>query len=369
MPTAIRANSSTPDLSLYIPPITKLRRLAAPLTSAVDVAVRRWQHSPAEEAPAPAAIYLPEEIDRITGISDFSTRDYELARLQARQRRFAPTYLCELEDVVVSQGDVFKGAFKRMVHGEGSRRLAIRIDDEIENAGVLCSTWLGRRYFGHWLAEDFADKVNSIDLAPPSEIDRPQTQHQADYDALFGLRRRTVPMTCRIRRATLVQTDLGSRFRVEAWQRITQRIGELYPSRPHLGCMLWRGDSGQKRVLVNEAEIAEFLRRRGFRVLDPQALSLDELLAQLSGSRLIVGVEGSQLAHGFHCLAAPGAMVVLQPPHRFGCTDKDRCDRKGLRYAFSIGTRVGDDFRIELDSLEKVLDRTLAELERPSPLH
>jgi hypothetical protein len=349
-------------MSLHLPPLSKLRRLASPVARAADVAVRTWQHSPAEEASSPGAIFLPEELGRITGISAHSNPDFETARLHPRLRRFAPTNICQLEDVVISQGDLFKGPFKRMVFG-GPRRFAIRIDDEVDDAGVLCTTWLGWRYFGHWLAEDFADRVHTADLAEASEIEQPQTEHQTAYAAMFGLRRRTVPFSCRIKRLTLVETDLGSRFRVEAWQKMTARINALHPAPSHVGCMLMRGASGQKRVLVNEAEVADFLRARGLRILEPQALALPDLLAQLSGSRLVVGVEGSQLAHGFHCLSEPGAMVVLQPPDRFGLSDKDRCDRKGLRYAFSIGVPEGEGFRIELASLEKVLEKTIHELD------
>jgi hypothetical protein len=283
-------------------------------------------------------------------------------------RRFAPTRICELRDVVLSHGDLYRGPFKRMVFG-GPRRLAVPVEDEIDDAGVLCTTWLGWRYFGHWLNEDYADAVHTRDLAPASEIEQAETPHRAAYRALFGIARRTVPATCRIGRVTLVQTDLGSRFRVEAWQQLTDRIEALHPPLPHPGCMLLRGASGQKRMLVNEAEVADFLRRRGFRIVAPEQLALDDLLAELSGSRLIVGVEGSQLAHGFHCLRAPGAMVVLQPPDRFGLSDKDRCDRKGLRYAFTIGVPDGDGFRIELASLARILEMTIDAIDRDAAAH
>ena len=353
---------------LYAPPLNKLRRFVRPITSATDVATRTWEISPREEATTRAAIHLPEELDRITGISAHSNPDYEFARLRPRTLRFAPTNLCELRDVIISNGDVFRRSFKRMVRGHGPRRLLTRIDAEVADAGIFCSTWLGFRYFGHWLAEDFADKIQSAEFGESSELEQARTPHQAGYDAMFGMARRTVPPFCRLRKVMLIESDLGSRFRVDGWHRITRRIRERYPAAPHIGCMLMRGSSGEKRLLVNEAEIADSLRKLGFRIVHPETMTLDALLREVSGSRIVVGVEGSQLSHGFHCLSAPGAMVVLQPPNRFGCTDKDRCDRKGLLYAFTIGLPADGGFRIELSSLQNILDKVSAELDRSARL-
>lgn len=343
-------------MHFHFPPIGKVRRLLSPGRTAVDVASERVEIGHADETTTRAAIFLPAELDRITGVSAHSTREHEFARLGPRRLQFAATYLCELRDVIVSSGDLNKGTFRRMVRGRGPRRLLSRIDAEVADAGVFCSTWLGLQYFDHWLSEDFADKVQTRRFGPSTELAHPDTSHQGGYAGLFGLARPTVPPYCLLRKVRLVQTELASSFRVAAWQAMTDRIAERHPSPRHIGCLLVRGTSGQMRLLVNEEEVAEHLRRLGFRILRPASMGVDELLSQLSGSRIVVGVEGSQMTHGFHCLAAPGGMLILQPPFRFGGIAKDRCDRKGLSYAFSVGVPAPGGFRIEIESLDRVLD-------------
>ena len=132
--------------------------------------------------------------------------------------------------------------------------------------------------------------------------------------------------------------------------------------------MLMRGWSGKKRVLVNEAEIADSLRKLGFRIVHPETMTLDALLREVSGSRIVVGVEESRVRMASTACPHRARWWSCSHPNRFGCTDKDRCDRKGLLYAFTIGLPADGGFRIELSSLQNILDKVSAELDRSARL-
>jgi len=120
--------------------------------------------------------------------------------------------------------------------------------------------------------------------------------------------------------------------------------------------MLLRGNSGTKRSLVNENEIAEFLSSQGFVIVDPQKMSVDEILFETLGAEIVVGVEGSQLAHGLFPLGAAGTILTLQPPDRFNNVFKDYTDCLGLNYSFVVGNPVTGGFEIRIEDLARTLD-------------
>lgn len=345
---------------IFSPLQSKLMRLGRPGVAACEVATRNWIVSPQEESESPSAVYLADELSRITGYSAHSSAVQELARLQPHTTVRRATIASRIDDAVMCGGNLYAGGYKCRMRND--RRLFARVSTEIEDGGVPCSTWLGGLYFGHWLAEDTASKLLCEPFGTATEVDFVQTPHQAGYNALFGIHRHVLPDVCRVRRLTIVDSDLASSYLDAGWRRMTAAIEAAYPAPPHIGCMLLRGGSGQKRLLLNEGEVAGRLRSMGFRVVDPSKATLAEILSATSGARIVVGVEGSQMAHGFHCLREHGAMLVLQPPDRFGCIDKDRCDRKGALYAFSVGHAETGGFRIDMDSLQRVLDMLIATL-------
>lgn len=344
---------------IFSPAYGKLLRSLRPQPVAA-VATQSWTIAPAEETASPAAIYFEEELARVTGYSAHSSSYQELGRLTPHTTSTRATMAYEFKNVMLCGGNLYAGPYKYLMRDK--RQALALISQEVADGGVPCSSWLGGMYFGHWLADDTALKLLAEPFGQPTEIDFQQTDHQRDYNDLFEIDRQVLPDACAIRKITIVDSELFSSFRDQGWAKMTARVRARYPAKPHIGCMLLRGASGLKRVLVNESEVAERLRSLGFRVIDPAHSTLDEILSAVSGSRIIVGVEGSQLSHGFFGIGEGDAMLVLQPPNRFGCIDKERCDRRGIRYAFSIGYPEPEGFRIDLDSLMRVLARVIVEL-------
>jgi hypothetical protein len=349
---------------LHSPIASKLQRILLRRGTLADVAEQAWNLAPADAKEAPAAIYLPDELERVTGFPALTSREYEMARIRPRTLVQPASRAYRLKNVVFSGGDLYKGPYKYLIRGS-RRRLLARIPTAIDDGGVLASTWLGGQFFGHWLAEDVPLKIMASDLGEATEIDFPQTAHQKAYSALFGIKRRTLPDFGSIGQLIVIDTELYSNFRNTGWSRMAAAIDAKFKTPPHLGCMLLRGPSGNmKRLLVNEQEVAERLQALGFKIIDPQAASLDEVLALASNSKIAAGVEGSQLGHGFHCLHPHGAMLVFMPPYHFGCAYKDRCDRRDNLYAFSVGHQTAEGFRVDLDSVERVFDLVVRELRR-----
>jgi capsular polysaccharide biosynthesis protein len=120
---------------------------------------------------------------------------------------------------------------------------------------------------------------------------------------------------------------------------------------------LHRGSSGTKRRLVNEAAIEDLLARDGFVVINPEKQTAAEIVQACAGARIVVGVEGSQLIHGFMALQKGGAIVALMPPFRFFNHFKDLTDCIGLRYGMKVGSAADDGFHIDPNELRSLLDK------------
>jgi hypothetical protein len=129
-----------------------------------------------------------------------------------------------------------------------------------------------------------------------------------------------------------------------------------------------RGQAGYRRVL-NEAEVIEFLRRRGFEEIRFENLSIPEQAAAMASCEVVVGPHGGGLSNLVFC--SPGAKVIeVFPPELVHGFFWKLSNQIGLDYYYMLGkghpaTRTADyeqswdhsvDIEIELDVLAKTLD-------------
>ena len=116
------------------------------------------------------------------------------------------------------------------------------------------------------------------------------------------------------------------------------------------------------RRLVNENALEEILAREGFVILHPRKQSTKEIAQACAGARIALGVEGSQLIHGFMGMRPDGAIIAMVPPVRFIAHFKDLSDCIDLRYGMIVGTPASAGFRIDAGELLHLLDRVERQL-------
>jgi capsular polysaccharide biosynthesis protein len=109
--------------------------------------------------------------------------------------------------------------------------------------------------------------------------------------------------------------------------------------------------------MTNEPAVAKALQARGFTILDPAQLRAAELVEACLDTDVVVGVEGSQLAHGIAAMRRGGTVITLQPPARFSSIWNGICEGAGLRYGFVVGHAQGSVFSIDIDGLNRLIDR------------
>lgn len=328
-----------------------LRRPACELTS---VAVRSWELAPGETTITPPALFLPNQLERVTRW-EFSTQHPAAVMQGGITVHHRPARAFLLEDACLIDGAIYKGRACQHLAPRPSRMPRVRADRELDNAAVYC-TFVGNRYFGNWLTDSCVTYPLAAAEGEPITLTQPFAGHMPDYEALFGMHPTRLD-AARLRRA-IIFDDVGqNQGKRQRWRGLGQKLLNQVNVKPHPGVFLTRGQHGQRRVLVNEAEVAQRLRdRRGFRVIDPEATDLRGILTACAGARIVAGVEGSQLIHGLILLGAGRGLFTIQPPNRFLSALKDFTDRDQQHFGFVVGTPDGQDFRADAEEIERTLD-------------
>lgn len=321
-----------------------------------EYSVKEWTLHPGCSRVDPPCLFEAADLSRVTGYGTSSSAEYEEHRVHGGRIEHGPCRAYVLNDVTLLQGHLFRPGMT-MHLSDGPVPWTGRAPTIERNQAVLASTHFGFKYFGHWVCDDLPLRLAARELGDAITWNQPQTAHQAYYARRLDLEIEALGET--LFRELIVLDDVGqNRYKRERWEDMRSVLHGGEPVVSHPGVMYLRGVVGEKRVLINELEVADALRGRGFRIADTGRHSAEELVELGRGARVVVGVEGSQNAHGLLAVADGGTMIALQPPNRFNNVYKDRCDCLGLRYGFSVG-HAGPDggFTIDIGALHRLLDR------------
>lgn len=337
-----------------------------PSATLESLAVKTWEIAPGSTAIAPAAFFLPNQLERVTGWEEalFYPNEHPRRTMEGVGRvEHGATRGFLLKDVWMIDGALYKGNAKSWLT-PGGRFPGIRVENEIDRGALYC-TMGGNKWFGTWLMDDCltyrlaCDEGVPVTTAPFADnvsIARNGILHAPGYERWLGMS--PVRLRNAYFRELVIFNDLSQnlnkhlRFRAMGEQLLSHVNVSTHP-----GVFILRGGHGALRRLRNEMEVAERLRdRRGFRILDPATCDVPTIVAACAGAQTVVGIEGSQLIHGVNVLPPGGSLLVLQPPNRFLCFFKYLTDRDHQNFGFVVGTPEGDGFRIDPDEVERTLD-------------
>jgi len=317
---------------------------------------RSWTIAPAESQVVPAAIYLDGELEKVRGVQENTRLEAELLRVAGGMREHAATKAYQFKGVVLRNGRLLKGAMSHRVS-------ALSQPDAADGGGymesaVLASTLMGSLYFGHWMRDDASLNLAVQSIAPLVNIARQEYFHEQGYRELLALHEQRI-----------AHGNFGELVLLDDWgqnadkrcryQKLRASFKSAIPISGNQRVYIKRADASdlRGRALLNADLLEQFLVQQGFAVVDPDTMSAQEIARISNGARLVVGLEGSHLAHSIYPIADAGTLLVLQPPLRFNNVYKDLSDAMGLNYAFLVGEPAAGGFTVDLDRLGRLLDR------------
>jgi hypothetical protein len=319
-----------------------------------DLSDQQWILCPSEKSISPPAIYLDGELDKVTGVEETTTYSREVKKVQGGIHEHVATVAYRLCDVQIQNGYIYKGAMKLPLTTAKESLLGLSEIENFPEAALAC-TFVGNRYFGHWMTDDLTLTLAAQQLSKAVRTSQKQTDHQLEYSSILNID--SAPVTKGRFKKLIIIEDFGqNKFKRERYEYIRAKLRNQSSLQSGQGIMLLRGNSGVKRSLLNENEVAEFLSSQGFTIIDPQKISARELALQTLGAKICVGVEGSQLTHSLFTLREDGVILTLQPPYRFNNVYKDYTDCLGLKYSFVVGKQVANGFEINIQDLARTLD-------------
>ncbi len=285
-------------------------------SSLSEVAFHQEVLCPEEKATIHPAIFLPGQIDKVTGASPHSTKQTEIAAALSTTATHAATIAYHLKDAALLDGSIYRGRYRHLVAEKSLFVSGAREARHLKTA-ALASSYIGTKYFGHWLRDDCIQYLLAQEIASPLCIRRPKSTegHQQKYEVYF---RQDWTPTDRawIDHLVVYQDFAQHNLKRQRYQLLRDRIKAHFPDPDDRSVFVYlrRGRSGALRLIQNEDEVLDALVKRGFVVVDVASDSLEHILRILMGAKIEVSMEGSQNTHCTFTVPEEGGLLVLQPP-------------------------------------------------------
>jgi hypothetical protein len=321
----------------------------------------QWTVSSASQRTVQPAVFLDGQLQKIQG-TEFAPLETVVRDFQGgHQSMDAETIGFRIRDVDLVDGVLYGPKSIRHLRPRRHRWPVYQVPSTVPS-GSLYETWIGNQWFGSWLMEDCITFELAQTHGHPV-TSRPlvsDNHHAADYKSLLGMNPARVQHV-HFEELIFFRDGPNNEGKRQRANRMRERLISKFPGESHPGVFVLRGDSGARRILLNEREIAEGLAtRRGFRIIDPMKASVGEIIDACAGARVVAGVEGSQLVHGLVLMPPEAALFVIQPPHRVVSTLKMATDRQGQTYSFLVASGGKDEFSVAMDEVERTLDLVAA---------
>jgi hypothetical protein len=317
---------------------------------------RTWTIAPAEAKTVPPAVFLDGELERVRGLQEDTTMAIEMSRVRGGIHQHAATTAHRLRNVTLVGGRLFAGAMNHrmsQLSDRGGEGEPVRM-----RHAAVSSTLMGSIYFGHWMHDDLSLRLAAQTLAPPVDIARQTYRHEGGYRELLAQPEHRVARG-RFDELILLQDwgqNAGKRGRFEEL-RARLRRSVVGDGNRRVYIKRGRSRSASGRDLLNAGALEAHLVAQGFVVVDPDSMAAGQIAAAVRDASLVVGVEGSHLAHAIYAIADRGTLLAIQPPHRFNNVFKDITDAMALRYAFIVGEPAPGGFDVDLGRLDRLIEK------------
>jgi hypothetical protein len=321
-----------------------------------SIAEKTWEIAPGETSITRPAYFLPNQLERVTGWVFSDGRDPKRWMEGGFEVKQTPTRGFLLKNAWLIDGVLYKDNASSYLHPRSSRWLPqLRVENEIERGAVYC-TFPGNRYFGQWLMDDCLMYPLASVEGIPITTDQPASPHTLAYEGLLDME--PTRLHSAFLKEAVIFDDYGHNpdRRARFWAMREKLLSHKKPQ-SHPGVFILRGGTGERRIMHNEVELAEYLRdKRGFRIVDITKADVPTIVEACAGARVVAGVEGSHLIHGVQLLPPGGAVLTLQTPSRFCYSYKPKTDRDHQHFGFVVGFAEGSGFRVDPDEVERTLD-------------
>ena len=323
---------------------------------------------PEETATLRPAIFLPGQTDKVidyrpTDTISITTKEVQVKAAISTAVTYAPTIAYHIKDAVLFDGCIYVGRFKHPIADKSLFKGGNTREPYYIKSCALASTYLGTKYFGHWLLDDCTKYLLAEASGTPLCLRGPAYSHLQQYQTYFGQDWMSIDRAY-IEHLVIFQDFSQNTFKRKRYDILRARLQTHFPQRfPSTFVYLKRGNTGVARKIENENEIIDALTKRGFVIADVGSDSLDQIISTLSSAKIVVSLEGS---HNDHCaVACPenSGLLILQPADRFAAFQRAWSECIGMRYGFVVGDARTAGYYFSTSEILQTVDLLLSKLD------
>jgi hypothetical protein len=333
-----------------------LRRIIRGPGTLASVAYEREVLCPEEPTDYLPVFYLDNQLERVTGSSEWSTKENEIAIMTKMRGTNGPTFAYHIRDATLFDGSIYSDNLRYFV-AEPQRFNRRSSEVESFDSCALVSSFYGMKYFGHWLRDDcsFQHLASELCLRPLCLPVSP-APHVAQYKSLFGQIYQPV-VRARIRDLVIFEEHSQNSLRLKQYEALRARIAARFPRKGQERFIyLKRGKTGIPRVLENEDQVIEVLMKRGFSVVDVENDELHNIISTLVDAKVVISIEGSHIAHCTFAIPRNGGLLVLQPADRFAANHRLWTNCLGVQHGFVVGPVSEHSYIFDPKEIMRTLD-------------
>jgi len=348
----------SPSKYLFMKTLSKITRISYKKA-------KTWVIAPSSTVKVSKPICLADETQRVGNITRWSSAKIEDNRLFGDEIEYPASHLTELNNATIADWNIYQDN-TRLWQTETAKFTPLYFGGFKDyDSAFLCSTLHRNQFFGHWLTDQLATELLAENYSSSAISCLPVKPygHSCGYRKIVNIH------STAIKRSTIktliVAHDIAhNKSRqdrlLEIRKRLTPDLNSSTNKYPIV--FLARGSTGSLRELVNEKEVAEWVKSEGGKVVYPESSSVVELQLILSSSKIVIGVEGSSLTHAIMLMPSNSTLLVIQPPNRFHNILKTYADVIGHKYAFVVATQTPQGFIQPLERLKRLYDLVNANL-------
>jgi hypothetical protein len=320
-----------------------------------EVADETIEVSPATERYVPPGIFFERHLDNIVSFHHEGIDEEQMFRIRGGHAKQPATLAFKVSNVVLNSPGITSGLWRgRFPSSPVKSKVPWTGGDE----AAFSASFYTVKYFGHWVKEECVTRVMADDFAPALSVRTAQWKDKEFFGRILD-QDWTTTDTARLKTAYFFFDDGHTQSRVSRVRALRQRFRERFASDGGSRVFyLKRAPGGlNPRAIVNEEEVLAAMEKAGIKIVDQAKLSSEECLREITGSSVMVTIEGSHQALAYYALSDTPGLVMITPPNLFNTYAKNHFDVYGCPYGFVVGEAREGGFHVDIDDLLAIIEQ------------
>lgn len=300
------------------------------------------------------AFVLPGQYERATGAAFGVDLQNQIRILRGGNRLVKGTTLYRFTNSLIAGSRVISNLGYEEFSWP-SKRWSFQSPSHIA-VGTLKSSYLGCRFFGHWLRDDCAtSRLNSI--GHQINIPAPAWGDKESYLKFFEIHMENSSNDLFVDDLYYYDDVHQNEHKRDRFIQLRQLLRKkIHRTGNQDVVYIRRGATAKARPFVNEDAVIEALAARGVKIVCAEDQDTGNFIASILDASLVISVEGSQISHALYTLKSGGSVIAIQPPDRLFVSHYEWASIMDVGFGVIVGTPQLGGFSVAPEDVLRTID-------------